>query len=84
MISEAITFADVKKLLVRLGFEALVNERGHKVFQYPNTEIVIILPAYQPGDAILFHYLDMIRHTLDFNGIMSTEAFDGYAEKVAS
>jgi hypothetical protein len=84
MNSEAVTFADVRKRLVRLGFEVLVNDLGNKVFQYPNSDILIILPPYELTAIVPFHYLDMIRHTLDFNGIMSPAAFDGLAEKVPS
>jgi hypothetical protein len=84
MMNEPITFADIKKLLLQLGFEALVNDRGNKVFQYPNTNVQIILPAYQPDEAVLLHHIAMIRHTLDFNGLLSPAAFDGFSEKIPS
>jgi hypothetical protein len=84
MMRETITFTDVHKLLGKLGFETLVNDRGNKVFRYPNTDVMIILPAYQPNEAVPLHHLLMIRHTLDSHGLMGTAAFDGLTEKVAS
>jgi hypothetical protein len=84
MTHEPITFADIKKLLLQLGFEALVNDLGNKVFRYPNSNIMIILPAYQADETILSHHIDMIRHTLDFSDIMSPATFDGFAEKIPS
>jgi hypothetical protein len=84
MMGDSITFADVRKLLVQLGFAALVNDQGNKVFKYPDTEVLIILPAYQPSEVLRPHHLDMVRHTLDFNGILSPAAFNGLAEKVPS
>jgi hypothetical protein len=32
----------------------------------------------------ILNEIDMIRHTLDFNEIMTPSAFDGFAEKVPS
>jgi hypothetical protein len=77
-----ITFANIKKLLQQLGFESFVNDLGNKVFKYPKTDVLIILPPYQGDEPLLFQHIAMIRHTLDFNGIMSPSAFDGFAEKV--
>jgi predicted RNA binding protein YcfA (HicA-like mRNA interferase family) len=81
-MTNTITFADLEKLLLRLGFIACDTEDSQRIFRYPSLEILIILPAYEANELVRPIHLTATRKTLIDNGLMSGAAFDGFLEKV--
>ncbi len=83
MKSETITFADLEKLLVNLGFVNLHNPK-YQIFEHPREHALISLPNYTVNDVLRPVDLVIARGTLEAYGLMSREAFDGLTEKVLS
>jgi hypothetical protein len=85
MKASSVNFSDLKQLLLELGFEALSNEKGEKVFRYPNSDVMIWLPAYYtPEQPLYMHHLMTARHTLDSFNIMEFELFDHFVKNCQS
>jgi hypothetical protein len=83
MKSETITFADLEKLLVNLGFVNLHNPK-YQIFEHSRENARISLQNYAANDLLRPVDLVIARGTLEAHGLMSTAAFNGYAEKVPS
>lgn len=79
---EEITFADLEKLLFKLGFIPYETVGSQQVFQYPPLGTLVILPGYEKQEPIRPIYLVAVRTTLVANGLISPAAFDGFLEKV--
>jgi predicted RNA binding protein YcfA (HicA-like mRNA interferase family) len=82
-MTEAITFADLEKLLLKLSFVARATSGTHKVFEYAPLGTVLVFPPYQPKDLVQPIHLISTRKTLVENGLISIAAFDGFLEKTA-
>jgi hypothetical protein len=83
MKTEQVTFADLEKLLIKLGFVNLQNPQ-YQIFEHPQESALVALPHYSPDDIIRPIHLVATRGTLEAYGLMSREAFDGLTEKVLS
>lgn len=83
MKPDPITFADLEKLLVKLGFVKLPHPK-YQIFEHPATEALISLRNYTPHEAIRPVDCVVTRGTLEAYGLMSREAFEGLTEKIAS
>jgi hypothetical protein len=79
-----ITFADLGVLLRKLGFVDFETTGPQVVFEYPESSFLIVLPPHEATDFVPMRHLVGIRSQLDELGLLSREAFDGYAEKVPS
>jgi hypothetical protein len=82
-MTEAITFADLEKLLLKLNFVARSTSGTHKVFEYLPLGTVLVFPPYQPQETVRPIHLISVRKTLVENGLISVAAFDGFLEKIA-
>ncbi|NJM46244.1 MAG: type II toxin-antitoxin system HicA family toxin [Alkalinema sp. RU_4_3] len=71
-----ITFAELEKLLLALGFQK-VNQLDYSIFQHPATKAMVSLPKYEFEVAVQPLHLNLTRRILDNYGLMSTAAFDG-------
>jgi predicted RNA binding protein YcfA (HicA-like mRNA interferase family) len=80
----SITFKDLTSLLQKLGFINRPTTGNHVVFEYPATGFLIVLPLHEASDLVPMRHLVGIRSQLDELGLMSLDAFDGFAEKVPS
>jgi hypothetical protein len=83
MKSETITFADLEKLLVNLGFVNLHHPK-YQIFEHSRENARISLPNYTPNDVLRPVDLVVARGTLEAYGLLSAAAFNGLAEKVPS
>lgn len=82
MKPEAITFADLEKLLLRLGFVACETAGTQKVFRHLVSDTVLVFPAYQPQDLVRPIHLVGVRKMLVEKDLISQAAFEGALEKV--
>jgi predicted RNA binding protein YcfA (HicA-like mRNA interferase family) len=83
MKAEQITFADLEKLLLKLGFVKLQNPKYH-IFEHPQENALVALPRYAQNDVVRPIHLVATRGTLEAYGLMSREAFEGLAEKIVA
>jgi hypothetical protein len=83
MKAEQITFADLEKLLLKLGFVKLQNPKYH-IFEHPQENALVALPRYAPNDVVRPIHLVATRGTLEAYGLMSREVFEGLAEKIVA
>jgi predicted RNA binding protein YcfA (HicA-like mRNA interferase family) len=83
MKAEQITFADLEKLLLKLGFVKLQNPKYH-IFEHPQENALVALPRYAQNDVVRPIHLVATRGTLEAYGLMSREVFEGLAEKIVA
>ncbi|WP_446880057.1 type II toxin-antitoxin system HicA family toxin [Phormidesmis sp. 146-33] len=81
-MSEDVTFADLEKLLLRLGFICRQTVGTHQVFQHAASSTLIVLPGYKPQELLRPVHLVSVRKILAENGLITSAAFDGFLEKV--
>lgn len=79
---EDITFADLEKLLFRLGFVSCETAGTQRVFRFPALNVLIILPAYKSQDPLHPVHVVSVRKALVENGLITPAAFDGFTEKI--
>ncbi len=84
MKSDPITFDDLSKLLIRLGFDIRAVSGSQKVFQHLKSDTLIILPHYELQDPIRAIHLASTRKLLIERDLITQAAFDGYLEKTLS
>jgi predicted RNA binding protein YcfA (HicA-like mRNA interferase family) len=77
-----ITFADLEKLLSKLGFSRCQTGGSQQVFQYPPLGTLIVLPNYEEQETIRPIHLVAVQRTLIENDLISSAVFDGFLEKV--
>ncbi|KAB8315304.1 type II toxin-antitoxin system HicA family toxin [Tolypothrix campylonemoides VB511288] len=79
-----IIFSELEKYLLKLGFTTLPTTGSHKVFQYPSSGVLVILPAYDQQAYVHPVHLVAVRRILIENELIDKNAFDSFLEKVAS
>lgn len=84
MMHRDIIFGELKKFIVKLGFTTLPTAGYHKVFLYPSTGVLVILPAYEQQAYVHSVHLVAVRRILIENGLIDRNAFNSFLEKVAS
>ncbi|BAZ23870.1 hypothetical protein NIES4073_47600 [Kalymmatonema gypsitolerans NIES-4073] len=79
-----IIFSELEKYLLKLGFTTLPTAGFQKVFQYPSSEVLVILPAYEQQAYVHPVHLVAVRRILIENELIDKNAFDSFLDKVAS
>jgi hypothetical protein len=82
MKSDPITFDDLSKLLIRLGFALRDVSGNQKVFQHLESDSLIVLPHYEPQETLRAMHLVSTRKLLIEKDLITQAAFDGYLEKL--
>jgi predicted RNA binding protein YcfA (HicA-like mRNA interferase family) len=82
MKTENITFADLEKLLFRLGFISCETKGTQKVFRHEASDTLIMLPPYQSEEILRPFNLMAVQIQLVQRGLISQAAFEGALEKV--
>jgi predicted RNA binding protein YcfA (HicA-like mRNA interferase family) len=75
-MSKQITFAELEKLLLELGFIPSPAQGTHQVFKHLNSGTLVILPGYNKQDIVNPAHLVSTRRVLVENSLMNEEAFD--------
>ncbi|UBF24532.1 type II toxin-antitoxin system HicA family toxin [Kovacikia minuta CCNUW1] len=81
-MTHEITFADIEKLFLKLGFAPSNTAGTQQVFRHSALGTLIVLPDYDHQESIRPIHLTTIRKILVENGLMTPAAFDGFLEKV--
>ena len=75
-MTKKVTFAELEKLLLELGFVSQSVQGAHKVFQYPALNTLVVLPGYKGQDLVHQIHLVSVRRILAENDLMSMTEFD--------
>ena len=73
-----VTFAELRRMMLDLGFTETVVPKSHVFFAHPRSGAEIALPIYRPNRFVLPHHLISVRITLDATGLMDRADFDDF------
>jgi len=79
-----IQFIDLEQLLFKIGFAKVSTTGSQQVYQYPLSGTLVILPAYEQQAYVQLVHLVAVRRVLIENGLINTNTFHSFLEKVAS
>jgi hypothetical protein len=88
MMSASVTYGDLRRQLLDLGFEDQSGE--HLVYQHPKVKAALLRMAlHELGEPMLERDLVAARAVLELNGLMERDEFDQWvrdrkAQKVAA
>jgi hypothetical protein len=78
MRNPRITFGQLRRLLLDLGFTETVTPKSHVFFAHQPSGAELALPIYRSNRIVLPHHLVSVRVTLDANGLMDKDDFDDF------
>jgi hypothetical protein len=84
MSKPAISFADLRRLLLDLTFTEVVVPKSHMGFLHADSETEIFLPIYRPNQRVAPRHLAVVRTMLDTKGLLDGEEFDRLIADVAA
>jgi hypothetical protein len=79
-----ITFAQLRHLLLDMGFTETVTPKLHVFFAHQPSGAEVALPIYRSNRIVLPHHLVTIRMMLDAKGLMERDEFDDVVASAAS
>jgi hypothetical protein len=79
-----ITFAQLRQLLLDLGFTETVTPRSHVFFAHPPSGAEVALPIYRSSQMALPHHLITVRLMLDGKNLMDHDDFDAFVASVTA
>ena len=71
-------------MLYSIGFVTLPTTGSQKVYRYPSSGILVVLPGYEQQAYVRTVHLVAVRRILSENGLMDSEKFNRFLDKVAS
>jgi hypothetical protein len=77
-MSKQITFAELEKKLLDIGFIPSPAQGTQKVFVYPDWGALVVFPGYQKNDIVHPAHLISTRKALTENGLTSTDEFNDF------
>ncbi len=76
MAKAGVRFAQVRDVLLDLGFrEAPISEQ-HVGFQHDASDTFLAMPVYKDREIVAPHHLVAVRGMLDQHGVLDAEEFD--------
>jgi hypothetical protein len=84
MNNPRITFAELRQVLMDMGFAETVTPKSHWFFAHKPSGAELALPIYRSNRIVLPHHLSTVRTTLDARGLMDRDEFDDLMASVAS
>jgi predicted RNA binding protein YcfA (HicA-like mRNA interferase family) len=75
-MSKQITFAELEKLLLELGFVPNPAQGTQQVFVYPDLDVLVVFPGYNKKDTVHPAHLVSTRKILSENGLMDADVFN--------
>ena len=79
MTKKSLSFAALKRILERMGFDARATTEGPVVFRHAKTDTVLVFP--KRTTTVRPHRIESIRRILTGRGVVTEEAFD---ERISS
>ncbi len=79
-----IKFTELEYLLLSIGFVTVPTTGSQKVYQYPSSGTLIVLPGYEQQVDVRTVHLVAVRRILSENGLMDSHKFNHFLNKLAS
>ncbi len=79
-----IKFTQLEQLLLSIGFVAMMTSGKQKVYQYQSSGTLVVLPGYEQQAYVRTVHLVAVRRILLENGLMDSDKFNRFLDKVAS
>ncbi|HEX5506155.1 MAG TPA: hypothetical protein VFW96_26285 [Thermomicrobiales bacterium] len=73
---KTITFADLERVLLTVGFAQVPTAGRHKVFRHGETDTVVLLPLVPAETALDDTHLVAVRKMVDERGVIAADVFD--------
>ncbi|MGK7923771.1 MAG: hypothetical protein AB4290_00710 [Spirulina sp.] len=83
-MQKKIVYSQLKTFLFQLQFTLLPVQGNHLVFQHPESEALIVLPHYEPNDAIARVHWILIHRILIEYGVLDEENIERFLAKIPS
>src|SRR5207249_2060503 len=84
MSNPRITFVQLRKLLLEIGFIETLVPNSHVFFSHQQSGAEIALPIYRANRIVLPHHLASVRIMLDAKGLMEGADFDDFVASVSA
>jgi hypothetical protein len=84
MRKNRVTFAELRELLLELGFAESIPHANRLRFEYPATGTVLLFPAHDGSDPVGDRDLVVIRRQLVDNGLIEARALDRFLERASA
>jgi hypothetical protein len=84
MRNPRITFAQLRRLLLDMGFTETVTPRSHVFFAHEASGAEVALPIYRANRIVLPHHLITVRIMLDGKGLMPADDFDAFVSSASA
>ena len=84
MSKPAISFADLRRLLLDLAFAEVVVPKSHVAFLHADSATEIFLPIHRSNQRVAPRHLAVVRTMLDAKGLLDGEDFDRLVADVAA
>jgi predicted RNA binding protein YcfA (HicA-like mRNA interferase family) len=78
-----VQFAELGQLLLDIGFVVVQTIGSQKVYEYPSSGTLIVLPGYEQQAYVRIVHLVAVRRILSENGLMDSDKFNLFLSKVA-
>lgn len=78
-----IKFTELEQLLLDIGFIAMPTSGRQKVYQYPSSGTLVVLPGYEQQACVRTVHLVAVRRILSENGLMDSDKFNRFLDQVA-
>ncbi|MUG95948.1 type II toxin-antitoxin system HicA family toxin [Scytonema sp. UIC 10036] len=79
-----IKFKELEDLLYSLGFATVPTTGSYKIYEYPSSATLVVLPGYEQQEYVRMVHLVAVRRILSEHGLMDTDKFNRSLDKVAS
>ena len=83
MSKPRITFAQLRQLLLDLGFSEKITPKANVFFAHQPSGAETALPIYRSYQMVMPHHLATVRVMLDGKGLMDGNAFDDFVASVS-
>jgi predicted RNA binding protein YcfA (HicA-like mRNA interferase family) len=83
MTKPRITFAQLRHLLLGMGFTETFTPKSHVFFAHQQSGAEIALPIYRANQIVMPHHVATVRVMLDYKGLMDGDAFDDFVASVS-
>jgi predicted RNA binding protein YcfA (HicA-like mRNA interferase family) len=71
-----VRFAELRQLLLDLGFQEQQRKDGHFRFRHAASDTVFLFRPYRPDDHVILVHYRMVQRILDERGLMEADQFD--------
>jgi predicted RNA binding protein YcfA (HicA-like mRNA interferase family) len=79
-----VTFAELRRMLLDMGFTETVVPGSHVFFAHQPSGAEVALPIYRSNRMVLPHHLITVRIMLDAKGLMDRDDFDDFVASASA